>query len=206
MNMASLVIEALDSKIQVPLTLLTNSKVDLDQFAKVVNKAVVKPIAADGLELDDKHEIPFTSRQVTPENLNSISKEDLELCPTFIQEYIEKEYELRITAIGENVLCCKINSQKLPKGKGKEDWREGYDHGLSEAEEWVDCPKEIEEFINLYLQKVNLNFGCFDFIKAKNDHYYFLECNPNGQWMWLEEDLGMPISESIANYLSFREN
>ena len=53
---------------------------------------------------------------------------------------------------------------------------------------------------------MNLNFGCFDFIKAKNDHYYFLECNPNGQWMWLEEDLGMPISESIANYLSFREN
>ena len=206
MNVASMVIEAIDSKIQVPFTLLTNSKVDLDTFANVVNKAVIKPIAADGLELDDKHEIPFTSRQVSPENLNSISKEDLELCPTFMQEYIEKEYELRVTAIGQNILCCKIDSQKLPKGKGREDWREGYDHGLSEAEEWIDCPKEIEEFISLYLQKMNLNFGCFDFIKAKINYYYFLECNPNGQWMWLEEDLGMPISESIANYLSFREN
>ena len=206
MNVASMVIEAIDSKIQVPFTLLTNSKVDLDRFANVVNKAVIKPIAADGLELDDKHEIPFTSRQVSPENLNSISKEDLELCPTFMQEYIEKEYELRVTAIGQNILCCKIDSQKLPKGKGREDWREGYDHGLSEAEEWIDCPKEIEEFISLYLQKMNLNFGCFDFIKAKINYYYFLECNPNGQWMWLEEDLGMPISESIANYLSFREN
>ena len=206
MDIATMVIEALDSKIQVPFTLLTNSKVYLDKFANMVNKAVIKPISADGLELDDQREIPFTSRQVTPENLNSISKEDLELCPTFIQEYIEKEYELRVTAIGQRVLCCKIDSQKLPKGKGREDWREGYDHGLSEAEEWIDCPKEIEEFIILYLQKMNLNFGCFDFIKAKKNHYYFLECNPNGQWMWLEEDLGMPISESIANYLSFREN
>lgn len=205
MDVASRVIEVLHSEIKIPLTLLTNSKIDLDQFAKVVNVAVVKPIAADGLELDDKLEIPFTSRQVTPENLNIISEEDLKLCPTLVQEYIEKEYELRITAISQNILCCKIDSQKLPKGNGREDWREGYDHGLSEAEEWIECPKEIEKFISLYLQKMNLNFGCFDFIKAKNEHYFFLECNPNGQWMWLEEDLGMPISESIANFLSFRD-
>jgi hypothetical protein len=29
----------------------------------------------------------------------------------------------------------------------------------------------------------------------------FLECNPNGQYGWLEEDLGMPISASIASTL-----
>lgn len=53
---------------------------------------------------------------------------------------------------------------------------------------------------------MNLNFGCFDFIKAKSGCYYFLECNPNGQWLWLEIDLGIPISKSISDFLSFREN
>jgi len=206
MDVAGEVIEELCSEIKIPLTLLTNSKIELVKFTKDVDIAVVKPIAADGLELDDKLEIPFTTRQVTPESLNTISEEDLELCPTLMQEYIEKEYELRITAIGQNILCCKIDSQKLPKGNGREDWREGYEHGLSEVEEWVDCPDEIQAFISLYMQKMNLNFGCFDFIYATNNSYYFLECNPNGQWMWLEEDLGIPISESIANFLSFREN
>lgn len=206
MNTASIVINELKSKIKLPHTLLTNSKKDLEHFSVSNPELVVKPISADGLMLDDKFEIPFTSRKVSHKNLNIITQEDLDLCPTFIQEYIDKNYELRITVIGKKILCCKINSQKLPKGNGREDWREGYEHGLEEVEEWVDCPIEIESFISSYMQKMHLNFGCFDFINAKNDYYYFLECNPNGQWMWLEEDLGIPISEAIANFLSFREN
>ena len=204
MNMANKTINELDSKIKLPHTLITNSKKDINHFAE--KEMVLKPISADGLMLDDKLEIPFTSRKVNYKNLNVITQEDLELCPSFMQEYVEKNYELRITAIGKKILCCKIDSQKLPKGNGREDWREGYEHGLSEVEEWVDCPDEIQVFISLYMQKMNLNFGCFDFIYAKNNSFYFLECNPNGQWMWLEEDLGIPISESIANFLSFREN
>ena len=204
MKMAIKTINELGSKIKLPHTLITNSKKDINHFAE--KEMVLKPISADGLMLDDKYEIPFTSRKVSYENLNVITQEDLELCPSFMQEYVEKNYELRITAIGKKILCCKIDSQKLPKGNGREDWREGYEHGLSEVEEWVDCPDEIQAFISLYMQKMNLNFGCFDFINAKNNSLYFLECNPNGQWMWLEEDLGIPISESIANFLSFREN
>lgn len=206
MDLASRVINELRSEIKLPHTLLTNSKKDLEQFSNNKKEIVLKPISADGLMLDDKLEIPFTSRKVNSKNINVITQDDLELCPSFMQEYVEKNYELRITVIGEKILCCKIDSQKLPKGNGREDWREGYEHGLSEVEEWIDCPDEIQEFIILYMQKMNLNFGCFDFIYAKNNSFYFLECNPNGQWMWLEEDLGIPISESIANFLAFREN
>lgn len=205
MDVASKVINELRSEIKLPHTLLTNSKKDLEQFSNNKKEIVLKPISADGLMLDDKLEIPFTSRKVNSKNINVITQDDLELCPSFMQEYVEKNYELRITVIGEKILCCKIDSQKLPKGNGREDWREGYEHGLSEVEEWIDCPDEIQEFITLYMQKMNLNFGCFDFIYAKNNSFYFLECNPNGQWMWLEEDLGIPISESIANFLAFRE-
>jgi hypothetical protein len=206
MDVASRVINELRSEIKLPQTLLTNSKKDLEQFSNNKKEIVLKPISADGLMLDDKLEIPFTSRKVNSKNINVITQDDLELCPSFMQEYVEKNYELIITFIGEKILCCKIDSQKLPKGNGREDWREGYEHGLSEVEEWIDCPDEIQEFIILYMQKMNLNFGCFDFIYAKNNSFYFLECNPNGQWMWLEEDLGIPISESIANFLAFREN
>jgi glutathione synthase/RimK-type ligase-like ATP-grasp enzyme len=48
---------------------------------------------------------------------------------------------------------------------------------------------------------LDLNFGCFDFIVDENDNVFFLECNSNGQWLWIEEDTGMDISGAIAEWL-----
>jgi len=33
----------------------------------------------------------------------------------------------------------------------------------------------------------------------------FLECNPNGQWLWIELETGMRISEAIADALETGE-
>jgi hypothetical protein len=109
MDVASKVINELRSEIKLPHTLLTNSKKDLEQFSNNKKEIVLKPISADGLMLDDKLEIPFTSRKVNSKNINVITQDDLELCPSFMQEYVEKNYELRITVIGEKILCCKID-------------------------------------------------------------------------------------------------
>jgi hypothetical protein len=48
-----------------------------------------------------------------------------------------------------------------------------------------------------------LNFGCFDFIVDRNCNYIFLECNTNGQWMWLEEEAKLPISAAIAQIFEY---
>ena len=32
--------------------------------------------------------------------------------------------------------------------------------------------------------------------------YFFLECNPNGQWLWVELETDLPISRAIAEFLS----
>ncbi|MGH8940794.1 MAG: hypothetical protein ACRDV2_15810 [Actinomycetes bacterium] len=29
-----------------------------------------------------------------------------------------------------------------------------------------------------------------------------LECNPNGQWLWLEHEVGLPIAAGLADLLS----
>ena len=47
----------------------------------------------------------------------------------------------------------------------------------------------------------NLNFGAFDYIVTPENEWIFLELNPNGQWLWLEEALNLDISEKIINYL-----
>ena len=111
-----------------------------------------------------------------------------------------KQYELRVTVVGEDVFAAKILSQDLPEDKGKIDWRQGYDHGLS----FSACilPDNISNKCIMLVHALGLNFGCIDLIVKPNGEYVFLECNPNGQWLWLELATGMKISYSIANFLS----
>ena len=51
------------------------------------------------------------------------------------------------------------------------------------------------------MRDFELKFGAFDFIVNKSDEWIFLEINPNGQWLWLEKILDIPISECIFKYL-----
>jgi hypothetical protein len=34
-----------------------------------------------------------------------------------------------------------------------------------------------------------------------DETWCFLECNPNGQWAWLEETAGLPIASALADLL-----
>ena len=44
-------------------------------------------------------------------------------------------------------------------------------------------------------------FGAFDFIVTPELKWIFLEINPNGQWLWLEQSLKLDISQKIVEYL-----
>jgi hypothetical protein len=39
-------------------------------------------------------------------------------------------------------------------------------------------------------------------IKTPNNEFVFLEINPSGRWLWIEELTGMNISKDIANLLA----
>lgn len=83
--------------------------------------------------------------------------------------------------------------------KGKIDWRQGYDYGLRHSA--FELPDRITKQCCRFVRKMGLNFGCFDFIVTPSNQYIFLECNPNGQWLWVELETGLKISEAIADYL-----
>ena len=74
-----------------------------------------------------------------------------------------------------------------------------------QIDEWhiskKDKGHDHESYVE-FLKEINSSFGCFDFMKGIDGNYYFLECNPNGQWLWIEEDIGLSISKEIADYLN----
>lgn len=48
---------------------------------------------------------------------------------------------------------------------------------------------------------LNLQFAAIDFVLDVENRYWFLEINPNGQWVWIEHLVELPISKEIVNQL-----
>ena len=80
----------------------------------------------------------------------------------------------------------------------KIDWRLDYSNHKYTV---IKCPEEIEDFCIQMLIDFQLEFGAFDFIVTNDNQWYFLEVNPNGQWLWLENILELDISEKIIDLL-----
>ena len=51
------------------------------------------------------------------------------------------------------------------------------------------------------MEELGLRFGAVDLIRRPDGGHVFLEINPTGEWGMLEKDLGLPISEALAEEL-----
>lgn len=176
----------------IPDTLITNQHSVLQKFIdKHEGNIIIKPIRQGRIREQNGFKSIFTNKI----NLSTIKElEKYNLTPSIFQEYIEKEYELRITVVGNKIFSAKVDSQKLEETTI--DWRK-----KKIPFEPYSLPMEISEKCLALTQKLNLSFGAIDIIKNKNGEYVFLEINPNGQWAWLETEAGLKISDEIINFL-----
>jgi glutathione synthase/RimK-type ligase-like ATP-grasp enzyme len=116
--------------------------------------------------------------------------------PGIWQTYHAKKKEWRVTVISETVLSAAIYTDK----DAKDDWRKHQD-GPNVNFKVEDFPKSLASKCVSFLKSLGLRYGAFDFIEQPDGQIVFLEVNPNGQFMWLQDILGLPISEAIAEEL-----
>ena len=196
---------AIDCGFIVPDTVFANSKASIANFASGHDRLCLKPI--NGLDIwDEKNGVDyvFYTQSIRSNELGAIPDEAFSQTISFVQEYIEKDFELRVTVVDKTVIATKILSQSLPEDKGKIDWRQGCDNGL--VYEAFTLPEVIQEQCRTLVHAMGLNFGCIDLIVKPNGDYVFLECNPNGQWLWIELATGQKISEAIADVFTTLEH
>lgn len=181
--------------IKVPKTLITTQpEVAKEFFIECGEEVLVKTIYTGNVIINGINQgIP--SRKIGKNDFynfyNSIS-----LSPTQLQEYVEKSFELRITIIGEKVFAVKIDSQA--NEETKVDWRL---HTQLNPHSIFELPLKIERFCIVFLKEQGLLYGAMDFIVTPEGEYYFLENNPFGQYLWLETETGIPLTEEICNLL-----
>ena len=175
----------------IPDSIITNIPKKASDFL-ISHEAIIKPIKSGLIDEIDIEKVIFTTK--VNEN---IELERVSYCPSYFQKFIDKYSDVRVTIVGDNVFAAKIYSQDYPETKV--DWRSA--ENLKLRYEKFDLPIELAKKCIELTKKLKLNFGAIDFVEDLYGNLIFLEINPNGQWAWIEKQLGYPISNEIANLL-----
>lgn len=56
--------------------------------------------------------------------------------------------------------------------------------------------------LGAFMGALDLQFGCIDLVRTPAGEHVFLEVNPSGQWLWLDDQLNFGISREIASWLA----
>ena len=121
--------------------------------------------------------------------------EAVKYAPVIFQQCIHADIDLRITVIGNKVFPAAIHSQATSY---KVDYRMNYHEAVIEPHK---LPPSIEEKLLLLMKKLGLVYGAIDMRRNEKGEYIFLEINTAGQWLFMEDPTGMPITETLADKL-----
>jgi glutathione synthase/RimK-type ligase-like ATP-grasp enzyme len=179
----------------VPHTLLSNNRKEILKFAENCSEGIaLKSLAQDFYYKGDKAYGLYVNR-LKKKDLENFG--DYEESPILLQEYIPKAFEVRITSIGNRHFACKIESQA--SAIASTDWRR-YDI-LKTPHTVMEIPVEVSSKLTRLLRELGLEFGASDFIVSPDGKWHFLEVNPSGQWLWIEQLSGLSISYEVATAL-----
>jgi glutathione synthase/RimK-type ligase-like ATP-grasp enzyme len=103
-----------------------------------------------------------------------------------------------VTIVGQRIFAASIDSQSDPNATI--DWRKTENPLLPHAP--IELPKPLQQSLLELMMRLSLSYGAIDLVLTPDGRYVFLEVNPNGQWLWIDEMLSLGISQSIAEWLS----
>lgn len=179
----------------IPKTLVTNDSDCVHSFLNDCGGRLIhKPFSANTMLVDGQVMGVFT-RRVEPHELD-YSANAIKVIPCLFQEEVRKLLEIRVTVVGRSVYSAAIHSQENPLTEC--DWRRD---ALGLRHEKYNLPSKVEQACIDVVCNYNLSFGTIDLILRPDGEYVFLELNPNGEWSWIENLVGLPITESIGKTL-----
>jgi hypothetical protein len=180
---------------QLPPTLVTNRPADLLDFYRQHDGKIISKLAATAFPATIGFETVRYTELVTPRDI--AHHRDIAGCPMIFQAYVEKRVELRITVVGKRVFAAEIHSQA--NHHTRFDWRR-YD--LTRTTHLPHAlPPEIERQCLALVERLGLRYGAIDMIVTPDGRYVFLEINPNGQYLWIEQKTELPITAAICDLL-----
>ncbi|MEV8480057.1 ATP-grasp ribosomal peptide maturase [Streptomyces sp. NPDC051173] len=173
-------------RLTVPPTLVSNDLDEARAFISAHREVVHKVLRWTPYRQGDTGLTTWTEPVAADELDESVT-----VVPHLFQARVDKVADLRVVVVGTRVFAVRIDSDLL-------DWRKDYG-ALSYSV--VDLPGRLEKALTAYLEHFGLSSGSFDLAIDREGESHWLELNPNGQWGWLEDATGLPLTSAFADLL-----
>ena len=172
--------------LRVPHTLVTNDPVEAARFleARGADGAVKKAVHATVADWHRTHRLDPGARL-----------DGLRDAPAIFQERIPG-VDVRVTVVGERLFAADIDARETPAA---DDYR-----GLEGLCRFAPCELPAVEAAKLLalVRGLGLQFATIDYRRRDDGAWFFLELNPAGQWLFVEERTGQPIAAALAALLA----
>lgn len=171
---------------RVPSSLATNDadavrRFRVDAGGDIIFKPLSSPsLGADEVDPADRIVPNLATTLITDAHDDML--DSVREIPGFFQEYIAKRHELRVTVIDDRVFAARIESQ------GDDRTRIDYRDFSAEIEYGAErLPADVERMCRAFVHAYGLRFGAIDLIRTPAGDYVFLENNPAGQFLFVEQ-------------------
>ena len=178
----------------IPVTTTTNCPGTVSQMS-LEHELIAKAVRSGYVNSPEGFRAIFTT-QLSKADLADL--DGLALAPATFQEMVPKKSDIRVTVVGPKVFAAEILSQE--RESSKTDWRATNDPFLQHRPHCL--PNDITEKCRRLTSELEIGFGAIDLALTNEGSYTFFEINPNGEWLWLQQQLGFPIAESISEWLT----
>lgn len=182
----------------VPRFVVTNDVARARDFlAAFPAGVVVKTLAQPSVLVEDRVALLYT-HVVTATDAEQI--ETVRFGPTLLQEFVPKRLDVRVTVIGHRLFAVGIETHGVESARADLRAAEVYDL----PHRPIDLPPAVGSACLALVDRLGLRFGAIDLLLAPDGRFVFLEINPNGQWYWLEEAAGVPLTRALCDPLTGR--
>ncbi|WP_437086535.1 MvdC/MvdD family ATP grasp protein [Streptomyces sp. enrichment culture] len=179
----------------VPRFTITNDVDKASEFISTCKQGVIVKVLADPGILYPNRAGTIYTHLLTDADMDQI--QSVRFGPTYLQEYVPKKMDVRVTVIGRSIFAVGISSQGVHQSRV--DFRRAPAYTLPHVP--MELPRHVSSLCVQLVMRLGLQFGAIDLVLTPDDEYVFLEINPNGQWYWLEEITGIPLTASMCDLL-----
>ncbi|MEZ4829730.1 MAG: grasp-with-spasm system ATP-grasp peptide maturase [Bacteroidia bacterium] len=191
---------ARQSGLDIPATIVTNSRENLLTFARQYPEMITKCISEVRPLRDNGKTLGMYTSSISLEDAQTLPEY---FAPSLFQENIQKAFEIRIFYLDGEMYPMAIFSQLDPTTAV--DFRQ-YNHEKNNRTVPYALPQPVREKITFLMEQLSLNTGSIDIIRSVDRRYVFLEVNPVGQFGMVSKPCNYFLEKKIAQFLTRTEN
>lgn len=179
---------AREAGLRIPETLMTNDPETARAFvaARAGQPVIYKAFSATESTWRE-------TRVLRPEEEDLL--DSVQFAPVIFQQYIKAKFDIRVTVVGDQVFAAAIHSQTTSY---VHDFRIDMENARIEA---FEMPADVTAGLLRLMARLGLVYGAADFRLTPDGDMVFLEVNPAGQWLFVEQATQQPIAAALADKL-----